>query len=102
MKMIDGHKLILSLNDWWYSTFGLEENEKSKAIKEVIEAVGAYVNKVAESEEEALEQESIIRCKDCKHWHEWENGTGSCHRSGIMWVGSDYDDYCSFAERKEQ
>ena len=49
---------------------------------------------------EALEQEPIC-CKDCKHWHEWENGTGSCHRSDIMWVGSDYDDYCSFAERRE-
>lgn len=51
---------------------------------------------------EALEQEPIIYCKDCKHWHEWENGAGSCHRSDIMWVGSDYYDYCSFAERKEQ
>lgn len=50
---------------------------------------------------ETLEQEPIIHCKDCKYWHEWENGTGSCHRSGIMWVGSDYDDYCSFAELKE-
>ena len=51
---------------------------------------------------EALEQDEIVRCKDCKYWHEWENGTGSCHRSDIMWVGSDYCDYCSFAERKEQ
>ena len=50
---------------------------------------------------EALEQQTdeIVRCKDCKYWHEWEHGTGSCHRSEIMWVGSDYDDYCSFAER---
>lgn len=50
---------------------------------------------------EALEQQTdeIVRCKDCKYWHEWENGAGSCHRSDIMWVGSDYDDYCSFAER---
>ena len=47
---------------------------------------------------EALQQEEIIHCKDCKHWHEWENGAGSCHRSDIMWVGSDYDDYCSFAK----
>lgn len=49
---------------------------------------------------EALEQEPIIHCKNCKYWHEWENGTGSCHRSDIMWVGSDYDDFCSFAESK--
>lgn len=51
---------------------------------------------------EALEQEPIIHCKDCKYWHEWENGTGSCHRSDIMWVGSDYYDYCSFAERRAE
>lgn len=49
---------------------------------------------------EALEKEPIIYCRDCKHWHEWENGTGSCHRSDMMWVGSDYNDYCSFAVRK--
>ena len=49
---------------------------------------------------EALEQEPIIHCKNCKHWQEWENGAGACHRSDIMWVGSDYDDYCSFAEPK--
>lgn len=50
---------------------------------------------------EALDQDEIIRCKDCKYWHEWENGAGSCHRSDIMWVGSDYYDYCSFAEKRE-
>ncbi len=47
---------------------------------------------------QALEQEPIIYCRDCKHWHEWENGAGSCHRSSIMWVGTDCDDYCSLAE----
>ena len=51
---------------------------------------------------EALDQEPIIHCKDCKYWYEWENGTGSCHRSEIMWVGSDYYDYCSFAERRAE
>ena len=51
---------------------------------------------------EALEQQTdeIVRCKDCKYWHEWETGAGSCHRSDIMWVGSDYCDYCSFAEKR--
>ena len=49
---------------------------------------------------EALEQEPIIHCKNCKYWYEWENGIGHCDKSDIMWVGTDYDDYCSFAERK--
>lgn len=45
----------------------------------------------------------VVRCKDCKHWHEWENGTGSCQRSenSCFWVGVDFDDYCSFGERKD-
>lgn len=46
-----------------------------------------------------FQQEQIIHCKDCKHWHEWENGTGACRRN-MIWVGTDYDDYCSFAEPK--
>lgn len=71
------------------NTAWLGMNEDREKTEQAIEVVA-----------EALEQEPIC-CKDCKHWHEWENGTGSCHRSDIMWVGSDYDDYCSFAERRE-
>lgn len=48
--------------------------------------------------------EAIIRCKDCKNYCEWENGTGSCNRSnnGYNWFGVDSTDFCSFAERKEE
>ena len=48
-------------------------------------------------------KEELIRCKDCKHWNEWENGTGTCQRSenGCNWFGVDADDYCSYAERME-
>ena len=52
----------------------------------------------------ALQTEAVevVRCKDCKHWHEWENATGSCLRSenGCNWFGPDAIDYCSFGERK--
>ena len=36
----------------------------------------------------------IVRCKDCKHWRKWENGTGHCRRSENphFWFGSDADD----------
>ena len=44
----------------------------------------------------------VVRCKDCKNWTEWENGAGSCQRSGsVMWLGTDATDFCSFAERKD-
>ncbi len=45
----------------------------------------------------------IVSCKDCKHWKEWENGSGHCGRSENphFWFGSDADDFCSFGERRE-
>lgn len=47
------------------------------------------------------EMGEIVRCKDCKNWQEWENGTGSCHKNDYYWFGTDATDFCSFAERKE-
>lgn len=49
------------------------------------------------------EMGEIVRCEDCKNWQEWDNGTGSCHRSenGYNWFGVDATDYCSFGVRRE-
>ena len=48
--------------------------------------------------------EGIVRCKDCKHYNEWQNGTGSCQRSdnSCFWFGVDFNDFCSFGERSEE
>ena len=73
--------------------------KREEAIKYLDCARDILPNKAIDMAIEALEQDEIVRCKDCKYWHEWENGAGSCHRSDIMWVGSDYNDYCSFAVR---
>ena len=43
----------------------------------------------------------VVRCKDCKNWTEWENGTGSCSRFALDWIGTDADDFCSMGERKD-
>lgn len=43
----------------------------------------------------------VVRCKDCVCWTEWENGTGSCSRFALDWIGTDADDFCSMGERKE-
>ena len=43
----------------------------------------------------------VIRCKDCKCWTEWSNGTGSCSRFALDWIGTDADDFCSMGERKD-
>lgn len=42
--MIDGNKLMLALSEWWYSSFGLEETEESKAIHKVMDEVERYVD----------------------------------------------------------
>ena len=46
----------------------------------------------------------VVRCKDCKYWNEWENGTGNCERSenAYFWYGTDFNDFCSFGERSEE
>lgn len=44
----------------------------------------------------------VVRCKDCRWWTEWSNGgIGSCSRFALDWIGTDADDFCSFAERKD-
>lgn len=43
----------------------------------------------------------VVRCVDCKCWTEWANGTGSCSRFALDWIGTDADDFCSMGERKD-
>lgn len=42
----------------------------------------------------------VVRCKDCKCWTEWSNGTGSCNRFALDWIGTDADDFCSMGEKR--
>lgn len=42
----------------------------------------------------------VVRCKDCKWWTEWANGTGSCNRFTLDWIGTDADDFCSMGEKR--
>ena len=48
-----------------------------------------------------IDAEPVIRCNDCKCWTEWANGTGSCNRFALNWIGTDADDFCSMGERKD-
>ena len=55
MRLIDGNKIIMSLADWWYSSFRQEETKESKAIKKVMDQVEKMV----------MEMPEIVRCEDC-------------------------------------
>lgn len=38
-RLIDADKLMMSLADWWYSSFGEEETDEAKAIRKVLDTV---------------------------------------------------------------
>lgn len=50
----------------------------------------------------ALEQEPIIYCKDCKYWQDNNNGYPVTDCRWDKDETTDADDFCSFAERKDQ
>ena len=52
----------------------------------------------------ALREPIVVRCKDCKHWHE---ETGFCEKNSqfvfkeMEWNMFTEDDFCSYGERKD-
>ena len=56
-RLVDADKLMMSLADWWYSSFGEEETDEAKAIRKVLntveQSIGAMT--VVEAEEESTE-----------------------------------------------
>ena len=49
-----------------------------------------------------MTKEEIIRCKDCKYWQDNNNGYPVTDCRWNKDETPDADDFCSFAERKEQ
>ena len=49
--------------------------------------------------------EGIVRCKDCKHWKDYEchcESASTDHEGGASYsLDRDANDYCSFGDRKE-
>ena len=43
-RMVDGDDLMISLSDWWYSSFRGEETDESKAIHKVVDKVEETLN----------------------------------------------------------
>lgn len=108
-RYIDSKGLMISLSDWWYSSFGLDETEESKAIKRVMDKVEKYID--AQPTADAVK---VIRCKDCKYrskeWFEDKRFKGGgywlfvCENDNIAErvYGLAHDkDYCSYGERAE-
>lgn len=47
-----------------------------------------------------IEMPQVVRCKDCKWWHDWN---GECYGNGNTGygVGRKADDFCSWGERRK-
>ena len=71
---IDGNKLMMSLNDWWYSSFGYdEETEDSKAIKTVVDKIEESLKDfIPESCEDAISRADAVKV-----------ASGYCHPANV-------------------
>lgn len=56
---------------------------------------------VAETVKEMEAKSKLIRCKDCKHYEQWTNRK-ICMPLGSYYGNTQPNDYCSYAERKEE
>ena len=92
---------------------GMAENYKH-LYEQMKKMVAMYQDEIVPGMREQLENRvEVVRCKDCKHWHE---ETGWCnHHSHFVgsdgeachpwesnnWKMLDADDFCSCGERKD-
>lgn len=44
----------------------------------------------------------LIRCKDCKYAIGQYDGDCYCYKDDIIYIGKEWNHYCSWAERKEE
>lgn len=81
MRLIDADALVKALN---------ESGVPYRAdVQEVLDA------------QPTVDAVPVVRCKDCKWWSDWGNGTGSCELSEDAMRREDATDFCSFGERKD-
>lgn len=55
-RLIDADKLMMSLADWWYSSFGQEETDEAKAIRAVMQQVEKSIDEMTAIEAEGSEE----------------------------------------------
>ena len=92
MRLIDADALASALNN------GRLEEQTGRAVP--FNAGVAFALIMVEYAP-TIDAVPVVRCADCKCWTEWSNGTGSCSRFALDWIGTDADDFCSMGERKD-
>lgn len=84
MRLIDADALMLTFNDWWYSSFGQEENERSLTIKEAMKAI---------ENAPTVDAVEVVRCGDCKYSGTWYGKLMKCKRNGQVYEDNHYCGY---------
>ena len=90
---------------WWHTIIEAHDREIDpegdvEHIGEEEERVMAEVVAWAEYPDPfGMEDEPLIRCKDCKHW-QCDDSESYCDELGIF--NTDMNSYCSYAKRKEE
>lgn len=87
MRLIDADALMLPFNDWWYSSFGQEETERSLTIKEAMKAI---------EDAPTIDAEPVTRCADCVAGLEY-NGQLLCIKDYWSGYPRKPEDFCSGA-----
>ena len=89
MRLVDAEAKGLLMELSTYSRYtGIDEAQIETAVDAIHQAP-------------TIDAVPVVRCADCKCWTEWANGTGSCSRFALDWLGTDADDFCSMGERKD-
>ena len=96
MRLIDADALMHEIEKIKWHLQMLDDTQSS-------DKVWSGVRMAEKKVEDAptIDAEPVVRCADCKCWTEWSNGTGSCSRFALDWIGTDADDFCSMGERKD-
>ena len=55
-RLVDADKLMMSLADWWYSSFGEEETDEAKAIRTVMDKIEQSIGEMTVVEAEGREE----------------------------------------------
>lgn len=96
MRLIDANKLSKEIVERGAQLSGCYSAGIARYMDRMLAHVLAEVDNAP-----TVDAVPVVRCKDCRHWTEWGSNTGSCSRFALDWIGTDADDFCSMAERKD-
>lgn len=101
MRLIDADKLIDDLSDLMRSPWAnppWASDQRELGIREALDMIQSIVR----VDSQTIDSVPVIRCKDCKYSTD-EYGDGDCYCDlSVIYIGKDWNHFCSWAARKEE